>query len=269
MTAEKGELVRQDYESNTWLIRHTLEGLTHEESLWQLPFKANCLNWVLGHILAGRQIALERLGGEVLWDEATLARYRGGSAPVTDGEEGGVRRLEALLADVERSQGLLDEALNACSAAELERVVETSRGEQAVWQVLAGRRWHETYHIGQLGTLRQYVHARRERKEPKPQFIYLFDPVRPELVTDDHVWTDRENEIAAEHFSYLQRATEAGTVLLAGRSQDGVGPALVIIEVDSEAEARAFMEGDPFVANGLMRARLHPYRAALVRGGVF
>jgi uncharacterized protein YciI len=55
-------------------------------------------------------------------------------------------------------------------------------------------------------------------------------------------------------------------VLLAGRSQDGVGPALVIVEADSEAEARRFMEADPFVANGLMRARLHPYRVALVRG---
>ena len=41
--------------------------------------------------------------------------------------------------------------------------------------------------------------------------------------------------------------------------------ALVIIEADSEEEARTFMENDPFVANGLMRARLHPYRAALVR----
>ena len=39
----------------------------------------------------------------------------------------------------------------------------------------------------------------------------------------------------------------------------------MILEADSEEEARRFMENDPFVANGLMRARLHPYRAALVR----
>jgi uncharacterized protein YciI len=219
---------------------------------------------VLGHILAGRHVALVRLDGAALWDEAVLARYRGGSAPVTDGED--ALSLEVLLADVERSQGLLDEALNASSAADLERAVERNRGEQATWQVVAGLRWHESYHIGQLGTLRQYVNARRERQEPRPQFIYLFEPVRPEMVTDAYAWTERENEIAKAHFAYLKRATEAGTVLLAGRSQDGVGPALVILEAYSEAEARAFMEGDPFVANGLMRARLHPYRAALVRG---
>ena len=54
MATERSELIRQDYERNTWLILHTLEGLTHAESLLHLPFKANCLNWVLGHILAGR-----------------------------------------------------------------------------------------------------------------------------------------------------------------------------------------------------------------------
>jgi uncharacterized protein YciI len=107
--------------------------------------------------------------------------------------------------------------------------------------------------------------AQREREAPKAQFIYTLEPVRPEMVTDAYVWTGEENEIAAAHFAYLQRATEAGIVLLAGRAQDGVGPALVILEVDSEAEAQAFMEGDPFVTHGLMRARLHPYRAALVR----
>ena len=265
MATERGELIRQDYESNTWLIQHTLEGITHEEGLLQLPFKANCVNWVLGHILAGRQIALELLGGAALWDGAMVARYRGGSPPVTDRSDAAA--LGTLLADVERSQERLDEALGACMGADLARAVETGRGEQPLWQAVAGRRWHETYHIGQLGTLRQFILSHRERQAPKPQFIYLFEAVRPEMVTENYVWTERENEIAAEHFAYLQRATEAGTVLLAGRSQDGIGPALVILEADSEAEARAFMEGDPFVANGLMRARLHPYRAALVRGG--
>ena len=103
------------------------------------------------------------------------------------------------------------------------------------------------------------------RKEDRQQFIYLFEAVRPELVTNPDAWTERDNQIAEEHFAYLQQAAEEGTVLLAGRSQDGVGPALVIIQLDSEEEARRLMENDPFVANGLMRARLHPYRAALVR----
>jgi uncharacterized protein YciI len=99
----------------------------------------------------------------------------------------------------------------------------------------------------------------------KVQFLYHFEPVRPELVADPDAWTEDDLKIGKAHFNYLKRATEAGTVVLAGRSQDGIGPAIVIIEVGSVAEARQFMENDPFVKSGLMRAKLHPFRAALVR----
>jgi uncharacterized protein YciI len=99
----------------------------------------------------------------------------------------------------------------------------------------------------------------------KQQFIYVFDPVRPELVTDPDAWTGEDTRIADDHFAYLKRATEEGIVILAGRSLDGLGPAVVILEASSETEARQFMENDPFLAGGLMRASLHPFRAALVR----
>ena len=102
-------------------------------------------------------------------------------------------------------------------------------------------------------------------KEETLQFIYHFDPIRPELVTDADAWTDEDNRIAESHFAYLEKATREGIVLLAGRSQDGVGPAIVIFEAESEEAARQFMEDDPFVSSGLMRASLHPFRAALVR----
>lgn len=99
----------------------------------------------------------------------------------------------------------------------------------------------------------------------KGQFIYVFEPVRPELVTDPDAWTEEDIRIGNEHFAYLQKATREGIVILAGRSLDGVGPAVVIFEADSEDSARSFMEADPFVAGRLMRASLHPFRAALVR----
>jgi uncharacterized protein YciI len=97
--------------------------------------------------------------------------------------------------------------------------------------------------------------------------LYQFDPIRPELVTNPEAWTEEDDRIAEAHFAYLKKATEAGIVLLAGRSLDGVGPAIVILEAGSADEARRFMENDPFVSGGLMRASLHPFRAALVRKG--
>jgi uncharacterized protein YciI len=97
------------------------------------------------------------------------------------------------------------------------------------------------------------------------QFIYLFDPVCPEMVTDPNAWTEEDLKIGSDHFSYLQKVTEEGTVILAGRSLDGIGSAIVIIEVESEVAALNFMNNDPFVISGLMRAHLHPFRAALIR----
>jgi len=38
-------------------------------------------------------------------------------------------------------------------------------------------------------------------------------------------------------------------------------------KAESPDAARGFMENDPFVAEGMMRASLHPFRVALVRSG--
>lgn len=100
----------------------------------------------------------------------------------------------------------------------------------------------------------------------KQQFIYLFEAVRPELVTDSDAWTEEDIRIGDQHFTHLRKATDEEKVILAGRSTDGKEPAFMVFEASSEEEARKFMESDPFVYGGLMRARLHPFRAALVRG---
>jgi uncharacterized protein YciI len=104
-------------------------------------------------------------------------------------------------------------------------------------------------------------------EQTKEQFIYIFEAVRPELITNPDAWTEEDTRIAGEHFAYLKKATEEGIVILAGRSLDETGPAVVIFEADSEDQAQSFMQADPFVAGGLMHASLHRFRAALVRKG--
>lgn len=99
----------------------------------------------------------------------------------------------------------------------------------------------------------------------RPEFLYQFEATRPEMISDPSAWTEEDNRIASAHFAYLSQATEEGIVLLAGRSLDGVGPAVVIFEAESAEAAAAFMNADPFVSSGLMLAKLHPFRAALVR----
>jgi len=157
---EKAETIQKDYAGNTWLINQLTDGLTHAESALQPPFAANCLNWILGHILSRRNAALTLLQAEPIWDEATLALYKTGSAPITNEQEG--RHWDDLLADLAESQQRLETALQTSTAEDLARIAETDRGTKPVWEHLEGLHWHETYHMGQLEILRAMVLSQRE-----------------------------------------------------------------------------------------------------------
>lgn len=97
------------------------------------------------------------------------------------------------------------------------------------------------------------------------QYLYQFHPgERPEL-SQGESWTEQDNAIANAHFEYLKQAHAKGIIILAGRSLDWEGPAVVIFEAPSQKEALHFMANDPFVKNNLFKATLHPFRAALVK----
>lgn len=99
----------------------------------------------------------------------------------------------------------------------------------------------------------------------KKQFIYTLRLV-PRLTNPDN-WTEMENEIVGRHFRMLQGLLEEGKLVLAGRTQtmDEKTFGIVILEVESEEEARSVMENDPGVKEGVMTAELFPYRVALSR----
>ncbi|MEX2045046.1 MAG: YciI family protein, partial [Opitutus sp.] len=101
---------------------------------------------------------------------------------------------------------------------------------------------------------------------PKPaQFLYMLKLV-PRL-HDDAAWTPADNAAIGRHFAHLQKATAEGKVILAGRTQtDGATTfGLVIFEEADESAARAFMNSDPSVVDGIMTAELYPYQVALQR----
>jgi uncharacterized damage-inducible protein DinB len=132
------------------LIKMQLDGLTHADSLLQLPFRGNCLNWVLGHIVGNRNTALTRLGRERVWPEEDEARYCRGSEAIV--ESGQALPLEELLQALDETQEGILAALQGIDEAELDEVVDDKRtlGESLAWL-----HWHETYHVGQLEILRQ------------------------------------------------------------------------------------------------------------------
>lgn len=142
------------YAGNLGIIKMQVKGLTHEDSLLQLPFRGNCLNWVLGHILDSRNTVLQALGQEALLSEEQAARYGYGSEPVTrDGPD--VLRLEELLSLLERSQGAIATGLQAATSAVLDREVQFAGRSMTVGQQVFFLYFHDAYHTGQTEILRQ------------------------------------------------------------------------------------------------------------------
>ena len=99
------------------------------------------------------------------------------------------------------------------------------------------------------------------------QFIYVLKLI-PRLL-DQQNWTPREEAIVETHFQYLKGLTEAGTMILVGRTQqmDEETFGIAIFEAPSEEVARQIMENDPAVQGGIMTAKLFPFRVALSRLG--
>ncbi len=143
------------YGRNLEIIKMQTGGLTHEESLIQLPFRANCLNWVVGHILANRCNILRLLGAEDLRPGLNLDHYERDSDPI-QGPDGGVLVLSELLTHLETTQSRLVEALEKETEGSLERSAPyRDRPEQPVAFWLFFLYFHDSYHVGQTEILRQ------------------------------------------------------------------------------------------------------------------
>jgi uncharacterized protein YciI len=96
------------------------------------------------------------------------------------------------------------------------------------------------------------------------EYLYKIQPTRLEMLTQGP--TPEEAALVAQHLAYLQKLAEQGIVVLAGRTQQADERAfgIVIFKAASKEAARAVMDNDPAVKNGVMRAELYPYRIAVM-----
>ena len=143
----------QSFQTTTWLINQQAAGLSHEQMLLQLPFRGNCFNWILGHIVTNRDKVLVLLGEAPFFSEAEVERYERGSDPVV-GVETAVHS-QRLLDSVQYSQSKIEAALSATSAPEALGAMYDEENGLTVADRINGLHWHETYHTGQLEILRQ------------------------------------------------------------------------------------------------------------------
>lgn len=95
----------------------------------------------------------------------------------------------------------------------------------------------------------------------KQAFVYVVRLIRPEIVDS---MSPLEEEVVEEHFSYLKRKLDEGSLILAGPCLDGFF-GIVIFEAVSPEEAQQFMNNDPAIRKGLMTGEIHPFRVSLMK----
>jgi len=112
-------------------------------------------------------------------------------------------------------------------------------------------------------------------KEPPPTTTTQTTPTKKQFVIvlrlqpkyqDDKAWTETDNQAVGRHFARLQQLQKDGKLIFAGRTLVKESMGVVILEVESETEARKIMDDDDAVKAGIMSAELLPFQTALIKG---
>ena len=126
---------------NNEVVNKNTEDITNEESLL-FHSGANCVNWLLGHIIYGRNLVLKLLGTEPVWDEEKMKCYSRGIKAIDHKE-----------------LFILFEDLKILFSKSFEKITETVTNADlsTVEKDLAGLALHEIYHSGQIGYCRRLL----------------------------------------------------------------------------------------------------------------
>jgi uncharacterized damage-inducible protein DinB len=138
---------------NLLIVKRQAAGLTQEDSLRQLPFRGNCLNWVLGHIAVNRDAVLAALGDPPVMG-TDGARYKRESDALLEGDAYALP-LEELFRRLDQAQERITAALASTDETALSREEAAGDRKRTLAQRIFFLYFHETYHVGQTELLRQ------------------------------------------------------------------------------------------------------------------
>ena len=138
------------YSLHTRLIHRFTEGITHAESVLQLPFDHNCMNWILGHIVANRSHVLESLALEHAWQDPVRGLYHQDTPPVTP--EGPSIPLPELVAHLDESNTMIENTLAKASEDGCRKTTALPRRKYPA-QAHPGFHWHRVFSPGSIGNI--------------------------------------------------------------------------------------------------------------------
>ena len=159
MSTPKAQSLLEKYQFHNRIMHHFIDGLSHEESVLQLPFEHNCMNWILGHIVTNRSHVLETVGVDHGWQDEVRALYHQDTQPVS--EETPSIKFDRLIAYLDESVELLETALENISEEWLNEKYTNYRGEKTRYEHIDSFHWHESFHLGQLEILKAFIESSR------------------------------------------------------------------------------------------------------------
>lgn len=95
------------------------------------------------------------------------------------------------------------------------------------------------------------------------EWMYFLLPPRDDFAA---TMSPEEQEAFDDHMTYMEKLLADGTLVLAGPTLGPANTGLCIFEAEDGDAARAIMEADPPVAQGLVRGQLRPFRIMQLRG---
>ena len=92
------------------------------------------------------------------------------------------------------------------------------------------------------------------------QASFLYEITLLEQYQHRSLWSEREQNIQAQHIAYLDSLSQAGQLEMAGIVDLGLEgqQGLIILKVRNYEEARQIVRSDPSIKEGMMSARIRP-----------
>lgn len=142
------------YASSYQQIKESTDGISHRDSLQEIIFGVNSLNWHVGHVVVARTNFLVILGVPSIWPWDMIKIYIPGSPPISDNNQ--ALPFQKLLDDLDLTQTLLVESL----AKETTTGLKLVKDGETVAEHLAFYAAHEAGHTGKIELISQLLKQR-------------------------------------------------------------------------------------------------------------
>lgn len=151
-----GKGLARQYELSGGALARNLDGVTDAAARMAPSGGGSSINWVVGHVLRCRQGRIfPALGLEGFWPDERHELYVKGTTPA--GNAGLEVSLSEMTSLLQRSQESLLARLREVSDAELAQPLAEPHEKfgATVGELVAFFSYHESYHVGQVATLRR------------------------------------------------------------------------------------------------------------------